>query len=49
MTGEEVTSKARELMAPYLGAGKTAKLIDAILNIERLSNVRELRPLLQRA
>jgi 2-methylcitrate dehydratase PrpD len=46
MTRDEVTRKARELMTPYLGAGNTAKLIDAVLNIERVSNVRELRPML---
>jgi len=47
MTRDEVVQKARDLIAPRLGADKTARLIDAILNLERVKNVRELRPLLQ--
>jgi 2-methylcitrate dehydratase PrpD len=47
MTRDEVVAKARDLMTPRLGAGTTGKLIDAILNIERIGDVRELRPLLQ--
>jgi 2-methylcitrate dehydratase PrpD len=48
MTREEVVSKARDLMSPFLGAAKSAKLIETILALETLKDVRELRPLLQR-
>ena len=40
---------ARDLMAPRLGKAKSAKLIDTVLALERVKNVRQLRPLLQRA
>jgi 2-methylcitrate dehydratase PrpD len=49
MSREEVITKARELMNPVLGAGATTKLIDAIMAVENVKNVRDLRPLLQRA
>ena len=49
MPREEVVSKARDLMAPVLGVEKTAKLIDKMLALESVRDVRELRPLLQKA
>jgi 2-methylcitrate dehydratase PrpD len=49
MTRDEVVAKARELMTPVLGAEKSAKLIERLLDLEKLKNIRELRPLLQRA
>jgi len=49
MTREEVVAKARDLMTPILGADKSSKLIQQVLEIEKVQNVRELRPLLQRA
>ena len=49
MTREEVVAKARDLMTPVLGAEKCNRLIDRILNLENVSNVRDLRPLLQTA
>ena len=49
MTREEIVGKARELMTPVLGAPKCKKLIERILDLESVKNVRELRPLLQRA
>jgi 2-methylcitrate dehydratase PrpD len=49
MTREEVVAKARDLMTPVLGAEKSSKLIASVLDLENLKNVRELRPLLQRA
>ena len=49
MSREEVVAKSRDLMAPVLGEAKTASLIQKVLNLENLKNVRELRPLLQRA
>lgn len=48
MTRDEVVAKARGLMTPVLGAPTATKLIDRLLDIESIKNVRELRPLLQR-
>src|ERR1700676_1915883 len=48
-TRDEAVAKARGLMAPVLGAATTTKLIDRLLEIDKVKNVRELRPLLQRA
>jgi 2-methylcitrate dehydratase PrpD len=47
MTRDEVVAKARELMTPVLGAAKTGKLIDRVLGLENVKDIRELRPLLQ--
>jgi 2-methylcitrate dehydratase PrpD len=47
MTRDEVVAKCRELTAPRLGAETSAKLVERVLNIESVGNVRELRPLLQ--
>jgi 2-methylcitrate dehydratase PrpD len=47
MPREEVVAKARELMTPVLGAVKTSKLIDRVLGLDNVKNIRELRPLLQ--
>jgi 2-methylcitrate dehydratase PrpD len=49
MTRDEVVAKARDLMAPVLGPAGTAKLISTILELEKVKDVRELRPLLQKA
>ncbi len=49
MTRDQVVTKCRDLMAPVLGAAATTKLIGATLDLEDLKNVRDLRPLLQRA
>ena len=49
MPREEVVAKARDLIAPVLGAATSTKLIDTVLTLENLKNVRDLRPLLQRA
>jgi 2-methylcitrate dehydratase PrpD len=49
MTRDEVVAKARGLMMPVLGAAISTKLIDRLLDIDSVRNVRELRPLLQRA
>jgi len=48
MTRDEVVAKARGLMTPVLGAATATKLIDRLLDIESVKNIRELRPLLQR-
>jgi len=47
MSRQEVEDKARDLLAPVLGAKRTQALIETIWNIERLRNARELRPLLR--
>jgi len=47
MTREEVVAKARELMAPVLGSANSSALIQKMLDLESIKNIRELRPLLQ--
>jgi 2-methylcitrate dehydratase PrpD len=42
---EAVSAKARDLMAPVLGAENTDKLIDRINDLERVDDIRVLRPL----
>jgi len=49
MTREEIVAKCRDLMTPVLGASKCASLIDRVLKLEEVKNIRELRPLLQRS
>ena len=49
MTREEIVAKARDLIAPILGATQCANLIERVLNLDKVNDVRELRPLLQRA
>jgi len=48
MTRTEVVDKARDLIAPVLGAATALTLIDALLAIESVNDMRALRPLLQR-
>lgn len=48
MSRDEVVAKARDLMTPVLGAATCAMLIERVLEIENVKDVRELRPLLQR-
>jgi 2-methylcitrate dehydratase PrpD len=47
MTRDEVVAKGRELMAPVLGAATCSKLIERVLALDTVKDVRELRPLLQ--
>jgi 2-methylcitrate dehydratase PrpD len=42
----EVTAKARDLMQPVLGAAKTAGLIRGLNGLEKLDDIRRLRPFL---
>jgi 2-methylcitrate dehydratase PrpD len=49
MPREEVVAKARDLMAPVLGVANTASLIEKVFTLENVKDIRELRPLLQRA
>ena len=44
----EVIEKARDLIAPVLGRDASLRLIDAIFTIERVTEIRSLRRLLQR-
>ena len=46
MTKEEVEKKCSGLLAPVLGADRSQELIDRIWNLEQVSNMRTLRPLL---
>jgi 2-methylcitrate dehydratase PrpD len=48
MPRAEVVDKARDLIAPIVGSATTQKLIDAVLALESLKEIRALRPLLQR-
>jgi 2-methylcitrate dehydratase PrpD len=47
MTRAEVDEKAFHLMAPVLGAKRARALCDTVWNLDKLKNVRKLRPLLQ--
>jgi len=49
MTREEVVAKANELMTPVLGAETCSKLIERVLALDTVKDIRELRPLLSRA
>jgi len=48
MTREEVIDKARDLIAPVLGTAVCSTLIEKLLSLETLRDIRELRPALQR-
>ena len=49
MTREEVVQKARDLVDPILGKAACGTFVDAILGIDKIRNVRELRAVLQKA
>ena len=49
MTREQVIAKCSALMTPVVGAAASKRLIDTILSIENVTNIRTLRPLLQRS
>src|SRR5260221_291813 len=49
MTRAEVVDKARDLIAPVLGSAACSNLINKLLALETLKDVRELRPDLQRS
>jgi 2-methylcitrate dehydratase PrpD len=48
MTRAEVVDKARDLTAPVVGRDKAGRLIEAVLAIESVTDIRRLSPLLQR-
>jgi 2-methylcitrate dehydratase PrpD len=47
MSREEVAAKSRDLLAPVVGVRRAERLIAAVWNIERVGDVRRLRPLVQ--
>jgi 2-methylcitrate dehydratase PrpD len=47
MTRDEVDAKSYDLLAPVLGRERARKLCDAIWTLERMKDVRKLRPLLK--
>jgi 2-methylcitrate dehydratase PrpD len=49
MTRDEIVTKATELITPILGTTKCSSLIESVFHLERVSDIRELRPLLQRS
>jgi 2-methylcitrate dehydratase PrpD len=48
MSRAEVIEKARDLIIPVIGHDTSERLVQAVLAIEDVPNIRELRPLLQR-
>jgi 2-methylcitrate dehydratase PrpD len=48
MTRDEIVTKARDLIAPILGTTNSATLIEKVFRLETITDIRELRPLLQR-
>src|SRR5688500_2543590 len=48
MSREEVAAKCRDLFTPVLGARRAGRLIATVWDMERVKDVRELGPLLQR-
>ena len=49
MTRDEVAEKARDLIAPVLGTATCSNLINKLLALETIKDLRELRPDLQRS
>ena len=49
MTGDEVIRKCRDLVEPVLGKARCTALIDKVLGLEAVQDVRELRGVLQKA
>jgi 2-methylcitrate dehydratase PrpD len=47
MTRDEIIAKATDLITPVFGAAKCSNLVEKIFHLESISNIRELRPLLQ--
>jgi len=48
MSRAEVIEKARDLIVPILGRETSERLIEAVFAIERMTDIRKLRSLLQR-
>ena len=48
MTREQLVAKCRDLMTPVLGSTTAGRLIERVMELEKIKDIRELRPLLQR-
>src|SRR6266853_1867221 len=48
MTRDEIVAKARDLIAPVLGTASCSTLIEKVFDLEAVSDIRQLRGLLQR-
>ncbi len=48
MTRDEVVAKARQLITPVLGVDACSSLIERVLGLDNVKDIRELRPLLHR-
>ena len=48
MSREEIVAKAQDLIAPVLGEAKFPKLMDTKFALERVKDIRDLRPLIQK-
>jgi 2-methylcitrate dehydratase PrpD len=48
MSHDEVIAKVRDLVTPVQGEAKCSDLIEKILKIENVKDIREIRPVLQR-
>jgi len=49
MTREEVIQKTRDLVEPVLGKENCNNLVDKIMGIEKVKDIRELRSVLQKS
>jgi len=49
MSRDEIVTKSRDLINPVFGESACNALIEKILNLEKVTSIRELRPLLQKA
>jgi 2-methylcitrate dehydratase PrpD len=47
MTRDEVVAKARDLMTPVLGVETCSSMIERVLGLDNVKDIRDLRPLLQ--
>ena len=48
MTHDQLVAKCRDLMTPVLGTSRCTRLIERVLALETVKDVRDLRPFLQR-
>lgn len=46
LTRQDVEEKCASLMSPVIGMERTRELVDKVFNLEKVRNIRELRPLL---
>ena len=49
MTRDQIVAKCRSLITPILGAARSSQLIDTVLALDTVKDIRTLRPLLQKA